>query len=318
MWENICVALLFIASFAALALGFLAFARKKKQFTLFFWCALALGLGFGFLSTGPQEGIVGIVMGLVFIAPAVCLIVMRVRKLGQSSQYEDPITIIPPVPVRSVTPNRPPQPSTKAKSKPRKEWVDGAPLAYNYVLPFVPASLPNTNGVEIEADVKSTEDTIEYWVAGVLAGHTQDRTKAEMVRDFISKGEPCIAYILPDRTNVNLRFFRDRRKGQEWRKQTVIVPVNYKGSNQQEIISCLREGEPLLLDEDEKPGTIFSHGDPIGKLRAADIKRTDEIGIYGLFVEKIEKTKITTDEYSMESKTVYVPHIRIIWMDAAG
>ena len=98
----------------------------------------------------------------------------------------------------------------------------------------------------------------------------------------------------------------------------MIVPVNYKGSNQQEIISCLREGEPLLLDEDEKPETIFSHGDPIGKLRAADIKRADEIGIYGLFVEKIEKTEITTDKYSMDSKTVYVPHIRIIWMDAAG
>lgn len=321
MWESICYSIFALAMLASIVLGFLVFARKKRSLRLFFWCALAFGFGVGFLGTGPKQGVVGIVMGLVFIVPSVCLMVMRARKLGQSPQYQGPapITQTMPaqtIPVSTVIPNPPPQNAARSKSKPRKEWVDGMPLAYNYVLPFVPASLPAVDA-EIEADVKSSEDTIEYWVDGVLAGTSQDKAKAEMVRDFIGKGESCIAYILPDRACVNLRFFRDRRKGQEWRKQTVVVPVNYKGNDQQEIISCLIEGQPLLLDDDEKPGTILFRGDPIGKLCAADIKRADEIGVYGLFVEEVEETEIVTDEYSMGTKTVYVPHIRIIWMDAA-
>lgn len=206
-----------------------------------------------------------------------------------------------------ANPGRPPH-----KQIPRKDKIDGLPLAYNYVLPFMPATDPHP-GEEMEALVDLDGDTILYLVDGVIVGKTKHVKQAQMVADFKRSGDPCIAYILRFRDGVNLRFFRDRRRGQEWREQAVIVPISFKGTSRQEEISVLAPGDPLELDEDEDPGSILYHGEPIAKLPDKERKRAEEEGIYGLFVEDVTTDEEAIDEYSGDYKTIYTPHIRIIW-----
>ena len=199
----------------------------------------------------------------------------------------------------------------------RKDRVDGQPLVYNYVLPFEATTHDTHPGEELEASADREGDTIRYWVDGIMVGQTAEAKRAQMVEDFTESGDPCLAYILSDRTTVNLRFFRDRRKGQEWREQAVIIPVSYKGTARQETISVLSPGDPLELDEADAPGSILYRGEIIGKLPSKEWKRAEDEGIYGLFVEDVIEEEQAVDEYKGDYKTVYIPHIRIIWTDRA-
>lgn len=199
----------------------------------------------------------------------------------------------------------------------RKDKIDGKPLAYNYIFTFCIVGNDPYPGQEIEVSVESTGDVIQYWADGVILGITEQEEQARMVEDFKRSGDPCIAYISKDRKSVNLRFFRDRRRGQEWREQTVIIPTSYKGAARQEAISILSPGDPLVLDEDDAPGSILYRGEIIAKLPAKEWKRAEAEGIYGLFVEEVTEDEQAIDEYAGKYKTVYIPHIRIIWTNRA-
>lgn len=207
----------------------------------------------------------------------------------------------------------------------RKEYVQGYPLAYNCVLDFTPAEGVNISqllgGKDLEATVRSAQEWIEYIVDDAIVGRTHNADKARMVSDFERNGEPCLAYIIPSGDKVNLRFYRDRRKGQEWREQEVVELVSYKSRECQENIYYLTNGDPLELDEDDKPGLVLWHGTPIGKLPAKTFKRASEDDYYGIFFEGYETVDLEydpLDEHWEDKPTEqYVPSVRVIWLESA-
>lgn len=207
----------------------------------------------------------------------------------------------------------------------RKEYVQGCPLAYNYVLDFTPAEGVDIaqllGGRDLEATVRSIGERIEYIVDGTIVGYTQHEDRARMVSDFERNGEPCLAYIIRSGDKVNLRFYRDRRKGQEWREQEVVELVSYKSRECQENIYYLTNGDPLELDEDDKPGMVLWRGSPIGKLPAKAFKRASEVGYYGIFFEGYETVDLEydpLDEHWEDKPTErYIPSVRVIWLESA-
>lgn len=331
MWENICIALLFIATLGALALGFLAFVRKKKQFILFFWCVLALGLGFGFLSTGPKEGVIGIVMGLVFIVPSVCLMVMRIRKFSRiTTQYQEPVIGVPPTSVNAPAPT-PPTSVNAAKPTsptPREDqtkskvdfvvpsWKDGCKKQYSYTV-----KLHLTNKAKLVEQAMAKEFMLEPVLVGdevhVLSGGADVGIlleRCDMVKDWLKRGDPyflCVQSLMDDGTptcTALLVFYRDRRKGQEHREQTVVSLVGYKSDEVQNNICLLHEGEELEIEEDdeEEQMNVTVDGLFLGRLPAKIVKRYEEDDVYGVFFEG-------TEDEETSKGNVDKPLVRIIW-----
>lgn len=354
MWESICYSIFALAMLASIVLGFLVFARKKKSLRLFFWCALAFGFGVEFLSTGPKQGVVGVVMGLVFIVPSVCLMVMRVRKFSRTTtQYQESATGVPttsvnasvptsPTPVNAPTPTPPisvnapaPTPPTSVNAAkptsptPREDqtkskadlvvpsWKDGCKKQYSYTV-----KLHLTNKAKLVEQAMAKEFMLEPVLVGnevhVLSGGADVGIlleRCDMVKDWLKRGDPyflCVQSLMDDDTSTCtalLVFYRDRRKGQEHREQTVVSLVGYKSAEVQNNICLLHEGEELKIEEgDEREGqmNVTVDGLFLGRLPTKIVKRYEEDDVYGVFFEG-------TEDEETSKGNVDKPLVRIIW-----
>ena len=191
---------------------------------------------------------------------------------------------------------------------------DGHPLQYSYNRPFT--KIP---GIDIradvlvdrerEVDVQANGDLIELVFNGKVIGTISDSSKAQMVSDWKRKGFPCSAIVLRSCVEVVLRFYRDKRIGNEHRQQNVFALTAYKSDDKQDTILCLSPSDELDLEEDwdhEDSVIVLGIGEPIGKLPKKYATKYLNEGAYCVYFEKYEEVD---DEYNYIVK----PFIRIYW-----
>ena len=193
------------------------------------------------------------------------------------------------------------------------EKVDGHPLQYEYEREFVPE-----NGVDVVADILNGEErlvdarpagkAIELSLDGKVFGTIYDDKKAEMLSDWNKKGLPCRVVLLDTGASVNIRFYRDRRVGNEFREQAVVRLTKYKDDYAQQVIELLDPGDELKLeegsdDDDKEIVEVLSNDEYIGQLPAKATAKYIEEGAYGVFFEKGQE----------DNDGIIVPYVRIYW-----
>ena len=211
--------------------------------------------------------------------------------------------------LNSVAPSQLPQNDYKLPAS-----IDGAPLQYKYVVSVnvtnEPALLSAAQSGNFELAAHSVGTEMHIFSEDNDIGVISDR--ADMLSDWIRRDDPF--RIVLNRFSseagltVLLAFYKDRRKGQERREQTVTPLVSYKGQSTQETISLfLHNGDELEAEQDdEREGivNVYFDGSFIGKLPAKLSKRFIDNEAYGVFVESADLDD--DGEY-------YVPIVRIYW-----
>lgn len=215
-------------------------------------------------------------------------------------------------PASSPKPVELPKPKTVVKKMgiypSRKE---GHPIQYAYKYQFTAADGVNVitdvlADAEKEVSVSAENEHIILSYNGTVFGYIDNPDKALMVSDWERKGFPCSAIILATGNEVNLRFYKDKRIGLDYREQTVCKLTSCKSGSKQDTISCMEIGDEVELEEDyDRDDAVIAYytGDPIGKLPKKQAVKFLEEGAYAAFLEKLEE-----DDDCNE-----IPYIRIYW-----
>lgn len=198
---------------------------------------------------------------------------------------------------------------------------DGASLAYNYSVPFLltnrDAALLSASKKEWYLTPEEVDGEIHLFSSGVDIGKLLERE--DMMRDWMKRNDPyiiCIEKIKGDSDTCSayIAFYKDKRKGNEWREQTVVALTAYKSEDTQFMIGLLEGGEELEAEEDfEEHVIITSDGGEIGRLPAKYAKRYMEDGAYAIFYEGSEQIEKNTADFDYVEK----PFVRIYWYDRA-
>lgn len=244
--------------------------------------------------------------GLVIAA---CLVVCwifwkKTKKLALSKAKPTSPKAGTPTPVQQPQP----QPIKKMNVYPLKK--NGQPLRYAYTRNIVPMSGVNVaqavlGNSEKEVDIRPNGANIELLYNGMVFATIPDEEKAKMVSDWEKKGLPCNAILLAPGDKVNLRFYKDKRIGNEYREQDVLSLLSYKSEDKQDTIAYLENGDELDFEEDYEHETvsISSVGNPIGRLPKKYAVKFLEEGAYAVFFEKAEANE----------ENINIPFIRIYW-----
>lgn len=192
---------------------------------------------------------------------------------------------------------------------------DGHPIRYAYELEIEPVPGLDIlhdilNGSEKIIKAIPAGDAITLRDNGRVLGRILDPQKAEMLMDWIQKKLPYDAILLASGHTVNLRFYQDKRMGQDHREQTVIALTGFKAMSKQDAIDFLDPGEEVELEENynrEDAVDVLANGiDKIGSLPKKIAQRYLEEGAYGAFFEKGEPIEDDNGNYTK-------PYIRIYW-----
>lgn len=198
------------------------------------------------------------------------------------------------------------------------EEKDGAPLQYTYT---VKISLLD------EAALRHHHKNKEWYfipkdIDGEMHLFLGDddiailNQREDMLRDWIRRKDPYIICFknLSEKNGATafIAFYKDKRKGNEWREQIVVALTSYKSSEKQDIIELMHPGEEVFLEEDETGVAVMVDGEPIGKLPQKYATRFIEEGIYAAFLEKTEY-----DDGGNNSNYKERPYIRIFWTTRA-
>lgn len=191
--------------------------------------------------------------------------------------------------------------------------VGSANLRYKYEKEIVGVDSGSVKRVlgnaEKVVDVRSGGGKIELQFNGETFAYVPDGGKLlEMVEDYEKRDDPVNAVLLADGRHINLRFYRDLRKGAENREQEVFKLSAYGSSDAQDAIACVGPGDEVSADEDNgwKVFRAFST-ECIGKLPSKIARRAEEEGAYALYYER------TDEEINDNCETVFVPYVRIYW-----
>ena len=188
--------------------------------------------------------------------------------------------------------------------------VDGANLRYAYDMELVPVS----NG-SIKAALGKEEKIVAVSIDGnnIVLSHNDkafatitDSKKADMVKDYLRRGDPVNAVLRADGT-ASLRFYRDMRKGAEGNRQTVTTLSDYKSKSRQEALYSMSVGQELgcFGSEDVYICDYFNQGSTvIGKLPSKIAKMTEDSTIRAVYLEEL-----------LEDNGKFVPSVRIYWSD---
>lgn len=200
-------------------------------------------------------------------------------------------------------------------------FVDGATRAYRYEFEFIPTNSDILDALPMTPFTRSyelTPSTAAGEVTLYLCGEPVGRTtfKADMFSDWLKRGDPMRIFLLSvdaksEKCTAAVDFYRDRRKSDGWREQTVSALINFRGQAKQEAISFLSEGEELDFDdfdEDSNRISIECQGEAIGNLPAPLVKRHREEGITFIVFERSEVIETTDDGDDIEK-----PFVRIFW-----
>lgn len=197
-------------------------------------------------------------------------------------------------------------PRQSRQQKQLSQMLQGNPLRYSYLLDVIPAAGTDIGavwqGVDKYVELIPEGDNISVLLAGFLFGHINKPDKAKMLSDWKRKDLPYQA-ILASAGSVRLGFYKDERRGQEWREQTVCKLTRYKKVDSQDALAYMYAGQ--ICDAEDDDGTVWvSDGvENIGALPAAFVDRFNDEDCYGVFIEKIEE----------DSDGNFVPYVRIYW-----
>ena len=201
----------------------------------------------------------------------------------------------------------------KIKKYPLPSRIDGHPIQYAYIENIDPQTGIDItqdilDGEERVVEIHSSSENIELLWNGKVFGIIHDPKKAEMVSDWQRKGLPCHAVLLSNGDQVNLRFYRDKRIGNEFREQTIVALSSYKSAAKQEVIEFLENGDELQLEEnydkDDAVDVIPRHDlDKIGSLPKNIAAKYLQEGAFGAFYEYGEE----------DDEGIITPYIRIYW-----
>ena len=137
--------------------------------------------------------------------------------------------------------------------------------------------------------------------------------RVDMLRDWLKRGDPFLLYF-ENLSKENgclgrIAFYRDKRKGNEWREQTVVSLVSYKSGEKQEVLESLQEGDEVQIEEEDDDNvSITSDDQMIGKLPKKYARRCVEEGAHSAFIEKLEYDEVGKMQ----------PFIRIYWTNRAS
>lgn len=192
---------------------------------------------------------------------------------------------------------------------------DGAPLIYNYRVKITVTDEDCLRRHHAEKDwsftPKDINGDIHLFLGNDDIGILVDRV--DMLRDWLRRGDPfllCFENLSEENGCFgHIAFYRDKRKGNEWREQTVVSLISYKSGEKQEVIEYLNEGDEVQIEEEDDDNVIITSNDEmIGKLPKKYVRRCVEEGVHSAFIEKLE--------YDEGGKMQ--PFIRIYWISRAS
>lgn len=189
--------------------------------------------------------------------------------------------------------------------------IDGASIKYKYTVPIevtnYPVLLDAAQNKQWQLFPKLVGDEVHIFTGNTDAGILRDR--ADMMKDWMKHGDPYIAAVQNLNTEtkectVFLGFYKDRRKGQEGREQSVVKLQPFKTEERKLSMSLMSPGLEFSFEEEDDKVYIVDGGEKIGRLTGAAEKKYNDAGAYGVFFEKQEEDD--------ETDTV-IPYVRIYW-----
>lgn len=192
--------------------------------------------------------------------------------------------------------------------------IDGAPLKYKYEIPLESADEDAIYAAYLAGELEYTIGNINDEDAVILIGDNQVgiiHERIDMLQDWEDRGDPYRIYPSHSGNGDNriwLYFYRDRRKKLDWKEQSVVTLVGYKGEDEQLGLIDAAPGDELDLvdDYDDKLNDIVRvnfDGYSIGRLPKSAAEKFGEYPRADAFIERID-----TDN-SGNNK----PVIRIFW-----
>lgn len=279
---------------------------REKTLKVIFWIFGALFAFIGIVAMCTD----GFALGLIMLIVGAFLVYNAVKYKKQSKDAPAPSASAAPMqstaPVQSA--------SKVGKMHIYPSVVDGCTVAYYYLLEFEPK-----DGVDIAkdilgdsekiVDVESNGAIVTLIYNGTVFGEISDTYKAQMVKDFKKRGEPCHAILLADGKKVNLRFYKDKLKTLAKHESDIVQLRNFKGKAKQEIIEDLEPDDELDFDEDDGKLIVDYAGDEIGRLPSRIEKRVleEDEEIIGVFVDHIEESE------NDDGDDVYIPFVKVFW-----
>lgn len=192
--------------------------------------------------------------------------------------------------------------------------IDGHPLRYRYRLGFEPSDESGARQLlqsclDHEVGLKVDGERLQLVKDDTVLGKTPESKFARMVADFKESGEPVRAIIRDTCGEFELQFYRDLKRRNTWRAQTVTYLLGYQTEEIQRNIQYADIGMELQLDEDRTPGhyiQVFACGRKLGVLPLAPSERVRNEYVFLVTMEKVEA------EGSADAPT-YVPYVRLFW-----
>ena len=196
---------------------------------------------------------------------------------------------------------------------------DDCPLAYSYSrVPYILTDEKTVkecmeNG-QWEVEPKIVNNEVHLFAKSKDIGTCTERSN--MIKDWLINQEPLTIYL--DRITatdsgqvsgtIMIAFYRDRRKGQEWRKQSVVALTAYRSEDVQMDLESVNPGDPVEFEDEFDGVSVTCCGAVIGKLPKSYCEKVLESSYYGAFVEEVEEVEKESD-----FTTFLKPTIRIYW-----
>lgn len=290
--------------------------------------------GIGFVYTGFSSLLrrdfsgfaIGVILGLILLvlafAPKIKAMFMK-RKWNAQERTETPQTNLArakeasagqnqAVAFQRYSPEKAPSRSREKYDVMIPDYLDGAPRNYLYHVSFDLQNRAVAEKMQADKnwkiDVKDEAGKIIFSYGGQTLGFLS--TRADMMRDWLQRGDPYLCYlekVTDDESVAVIAFYRDKRKGQEWREQEVVALTNFSNEEAQSEIELLHEGDELEVnapsDEDEDCFVTCDRSE-IGKLPKRIVKRMIDAEPWGIFYERGEESDETGK---------IKPFVRIFW-----
>lgn len=191
------------------------------------------------------------------------------------------------------------------------DQLDGAFVQYKFSVPMevtnYSALLSAAQKNEWQMSAQLVGNDVHILTGGTDVGILHER--ADMVKDWVRNGDPYTVVLQNLNTEtkactVFLGFYRDKRKGQENREQTVVPLQPIKNEEKQLLLSLIAPGFELDFETEDDKVYVTDEASRIGRLPQNVAKKYLSSGAYGVFFEGTE----TDDETD-----AVTPSIRIFW-----
>lgn len=268
--------------------------RKKSTIIKFALAALFLIGGLASIGSGIGPVVVGLVLAVAFAL------------WGAADMRRRPAP-----PARPTAQLQPTAPARERCDVTIPERVGSCIKVYQYLRePFKP--LPGAEDMALEMQASgdwrltpvedSTGITLLYHDRPF--GYLEQGKRAEMVRDWLRRGDPLIIYLSnygESGCTAAMAFYRDEQASMAYRESSVVRLTRYTGQDAQLALATMESGERLDLDEEDEAVVAVSD---IGYLPKSAASRYSSEGAAGVFIDHVD--------YDDEQDR-YIPYVKIYW-----